>query len=263
MRREQSLTHKARCAERYLGFPGDLEDEVTSTGWGAINRDVRPMEIHRTLTSTTASSASLSAHNVLSAWLQRGKSHAKHYGQPVVRWVGVKEFAISSAYTDSRKDELVGYERVPVFDELQTLRADEAPFRIVLRQLEAQTAIRARESIAERLEGLLEDFQEDCSRSLNPESLRTFLTLLIQHPDLKRPSITAADSGNLVVEWKSEDKMRFLGLQMLPMHQVRFVAYSPDARNPHFKKHSSGVTSVDQLFVDLASYDVLSWARLA
>lgn len=260
--REHSLAHKARCAERYLGFTSDLEDESTSTGWGAIGHDIQPMEIPHTLTSTAVSSAGLSLHDVLSPWSQRGKSRAKCYGQPVVHVVGLKKFALSPAYTDSKRDELFGYERLAVFDELQELRADEAPFRVVLQQLHAQTAIRAKESIAERLETLLEDFQEDYGRSLNPESLRSFLALLIQHPDLKRPLITAAESGNLIVEWRSEDKARFLGLQILPMHQVRYVAYRPDGRNPHLKNHSSGVTSVDYLFVDLASYDVLSWARL-
>ncbi len=257
MIREYSLAHKARCAERYLGFAGDLDDESTSSGWGAIS-DIQPVEIVQAISSTTTPLAGLS-HEMLNAWLQ-GKSRGECRAVVVL---GVRELGISPAYTGSRKDELFTHEGLAVFDELQKLRADETPFRAVLRQLQAQASIRAREAIAERLEILLEDFQDDYGRSLNPESMKTLLALLTLHPDLKRPTITAAENGNLFVEWKSEDKTRFLGLQLLPMHQVRFVAYCPDARNPHLRKHSSGVTSVDQLFVDLASYDVLSWVRLA
>lgn len=252
--REYSLAQRARCAEKYLGCADMLMDESAASDWGDMVHRVQPVHISHTVTNTSAIGVD-SVREVLIGWGRIGRCSA---GLATVRLVEADPFSLVPTDTE---DKSLRYESAAAFDELQKLRADETPFRSVLRQLRARTSIHAGSTIADRLETLLEDFQDDYGRSLNPESLRAFIALLVQHPDLKRPVITASDTGNLSVEWKSEDKERFLGLQVLPTHQVRYVAYCPDARNPRLRKYSSGLTSADQLFVDLASYDVLSWAR--
>lgn len=163
--------------------------------------------------------------------------------------------------TNNKHERLPSSPQLAVFDELEKLRADETRFRAGVAELRAMTTVRERESIAQRLENLLADFRDDYGRCLDTESLRTLIALLVLHPALKRPFITATEKGFLFSEWRSEDQKRLLSLQMLPAHRVRFVAYQPATTYPHLRKHSSGVTSVEELFSDLASYDILAWAQ--
>lgn len=145
-----------------------------------------------------------------------------------------------------------------VFYELRKSREED--FQVELYRLRNLADVQARVVIAERLETLLEDFQDEYDHCLDLESLRLFVSLLSLNPQLKRPIITATESGCLVVEWKSEDKTKFLGLQMLSIHKVRFVAFRPSEKNPQLRKHVSGETSVNELFSDLVSYNIKAWA---
>jgi hypothetical protein len=247
----QSLAHKAIHAAKCLSAADDFEFDSMTAEYAAVGSGIRPVEIGRATASTTTSSSVGLLREMHADWPQLGHT---------VYLVSAKDFTTSPTFTESKNNEALSLVRLAVFDELQRLRADDTRFRAVIRELRTQTAIRERESIANRLEVLLEDFQDDYGRSLNVESLRTFVALLSLHPELRRPAITAAENGNLFAEWKTQDGKRFLGLQMLPMNQVRFVAFRPDAKHSHLRNHSSGVTSVDQLFADLASYDILAWA---
>lgn len=251
----QSLARKAIHAAKCLGATDDFEVDSMAE-CAAVERGIRPVEIVRATASTTTSSMGVMLRDMHADWSVLGHNVA-------VYSVRAKDFTASPTFTGIKNNESLSVVRQAVFDELQKLRADETRFRAVIRELRAQTTISERESIAKRLEVLLEDYQNDYGRSLNAESLRTFVALLLQHPQLRRPAITAAENGNLFVEWKTEDRKRFLGLQMLPMNQVRFVAFRPDAKHPHLRNSTSGITSVEQLFADLASYNILGWTLAA
>lgn len=256
MTREQSLAYSAINASKCLGFPWGQDVGSGVAENLAVGPDIRSVEILRA-TAGTATPGSVLILRGMSANTTLINHYALDYlmsGKGAVALLSVP---------DEKHNEILGYPKLAVFDELQKLRADETRFRAVLRDLRSLTSVRERESIVKRLEALLEDFQDDYGRCLDTESLRTFVALLSLYPELRRPVITAAENGNLFAEWKTEDGKRFLGLQMLPMHQVRFVAFRPDAKYSQLRNHSSGVTSVDQLFTDLASYDVLAWARVA
>lgn len=250
----QHLARNAIHAAKCLGgaATAESEDDSMAAESAAIERGIRPVEIARAIASTTTSSKEVMLRHMRAEW--------SLFAQKPSVYMIAKDLATSQTLTDIKNNEALGLVRPAVFDELQKLRADETRFRALILGLRAQTTIRERDSIAERLEILLEDYQDDYGRSLDAESLRTFIALLLQHPQLRRPAITAAENGNLFVEWKTEDRKRFLGLQMLPMNQARFVAFRPDAKHPHLRNSSSGVTSIDQLFADLASYDILAWA---
>lgn len=249
MTREQALAHGAINAGRYFNS-ACLDDDSRVVGNPAVGRDIRLVEIVGATANTNTSSSEMTSRDML--------GDQAHIADPLV-----KDFPKSLMLTDSKYNEIPDYARLAVFDGLQKLRADETRFRAVLRELQTLTTIREGAPIVKRLEVLLQDFQDDYGRCLDTESLRTFIALLSLHPNLRRPVITAADNGNLFAEWKSEDGKRFLGLQMLPIRQIRFVAFRPDAKYPQLRNHSSGITPADQLFTDLASYDVLAWARVA
>ncbi|MDP3496721.1 MAG: hypothetical protein Q8R84_03520 [Candidatus Nitrotoga sp.] len=164
---------------------------------------------------------------------------------------------------DINRNEISTYFKPAVFDELQKLRKDKTKFSAALQDLRSRVDIHERVSIVHRLETLMEDFQDDYGRALDADSLRTFIDFLSQYPKLKKPSITANENGILFAEWKNEDGRRSLGVLNLPMHQVRFAAFRPDASSSIRKKHISGVSSIEHLFLDLAPYDILAWVCVA
>lgn len=257
MTHEQSLAYSAINASKCLGFSWgqDVGSEVAKNL--AAGPDIQSIEI----LSATAGTATPKMVLILRD-IPANTKLISHYASDYLKMSGTDAVTLLPV-TDIKHNEILGYPKLAVFDELQKLRADETRFRAVLRDLRSLTAVREQETIVKRLEALLEDFQDDYGRCLDTESLRTFVALLSLYPELRRPVITAAENGNLFAEWKTEDGKRFLGLQLLPMHQVRFVAFRPDTKYSQLRNHSSGITSVDQLFTDLASYDILAWARVA
>ncbi len=251
MKREESLSHKAINAGNFLGW-----DQYIGSGAEenlVARYPVRAVEIPRATAGTTTTSQSI--------MISDNTTLVGRYVPNDIR--KLKKFVNWLPITDIKHNENLGHPTLDVFDELQKIRADETHFRAILHDFRSLTTVRERESIAKRLEALLGDFQDDYGRCLDVESLRTFVALFSLHPELRQPTITAAENGNLFAEWKTDDGKRFLGLQMLPTHQVRFVAIRPNATYPQLRKYASGVTSVEQLFTDLPSYDILAWACAA
>lgn len=259
MTREQALAHRAINAGTFPSAAWEDDDSLAIESLTA-ERGVRSMEIIRTATSAT--NTKTISRDVLGrqVFVRLLPSHyLRHDRYPRA---DVKDFVTPTTLTDSTPNEN-NSNWLAVFDELRNLRADETRFREALCELRSMENVREGEAIAKRLEALLDDFQDDYGRCLDTESLRTFIALLSLHPELKRPVITAAENGNLFAEWKSEDGKRFLGLQLLPMLQVQFVTFQPNAKYSQLRNHSSGITSVDQVFMDTASYNILAWACVA
>ncbi len=250
---EQLIAQRARNASGCLGSISRLND-YTDFAESPISRsDVRTVDIPF---ATSTTSGSLQVVHVMPA----GSVTVNPYGYNYLAAFG--GCVVIPPKWGVKANEVLEYFNQPVFDELQTLRSDESKFRSVLEDLKSKTAIQEREYIADRLATLLEDFQSDSGRSLDADSLRTFVALLSLYPKLKRPHITADEKGYLFAEWKNEDGKRSLGVLILPMRQIRFVAFRPDESSAVRKKHISGLSSVGQLFKDLSSYDVLTWASV-
>ena len=259
----QSLARKAIHARKWMGARswGDEYDTYASSGTAATTEDIKTIDFSQAAVVGSGTqlpgffiiqSSGAEAHDVLSI----GSDGITGY------WANIAS-TYSKAGIESADIKFVDIPRLgksDLFRELQKHRADQTRFREQLSRLYSLTNVRERGSIAGRIDELLGDFQSDYGRSLNTESLQTFIELLSLNPGLKRPVITALDNGNLLAEWRSEDKSHYLGAQMLATHQVRFVAIRPDVKRPHLRIHSSGVTSVDELISDLASYNILSWA---
>ncbi len=245
MTREEPLPNGAINAGNFLSW-----DQYINSGAEEnlmIGDTVRPVEIPRATAVTSTSQCMMISGNTTSVVLL-----------DII--VKLKEPVVWNSITDNNYNENLGDPTLAVFDELQKIRADETRFRALFREFQSLAVVRERESIAIRLEVLLGDFQDDYGRCLDAESMRTFVALYSLHPELRRPIITAAENGNLFAEWKTDEGKRFLGLEMLPTHQVQFVAIRPDAKYPQLSNYTSGLTSVEQLHIDLASYDILAWA---
>lgn len=253
----EALVEKARNAAKILAsFP---EEEI-SLGAADSNqfRNVRLVEIPSATNTTSQATVMLRDMPVTVSVMGIGQLKHDFFNSLILR-----SSADLTQLSNIEQDiDLAAYWS-PAFEELQEIRADERPFRAILRELRFMEAVLERRLIADRLETLLEDFQGDYGRSVDAESLRTFVAFLSLYPDLRKPIITAASNGNIFAEWKSEDGSRFLGLQMFPMLQVQYVAIRPNPRYPQLRKNTAGVTSVEQLFADLASYDIQSWIRAA
>ncbi len=248
---QQSLAQNEINANKLLGYYWDQHVDSATYEYPATGADILRVDIPRATAVNTASQLKISDYTTTNS-----------YSEPDYI-MKLRELLFWRPSTDIKHNEILGHPTLDVFEELQKIRADETHFRSLLRDIPSLTDVRERESIAIRLEALLGDFQDDYGRCLDAESLRTFVTLFSLHPELSKPIITAAENGNLFAEWKAEDGKRFLGLQMLPTHQVRFVAIRPHAKYPQLRNYNSGVTSVEQLFTDLDSYDILSWACAA
>lgn len=252
MTHAQSLELRAIHASKFLGsFQGWNEGTMFVESLKS-RHDIQTVEISFTPTITSGVIAGIGS---MSAGVIRALQNPSS-GHPFYKMGNV---LLST--TGIERNEIANYPAA--FDELHELRTDKTKFLAALKDLKSQVAIHERESIVHRLETLLVDFQDDYDRALDANSLRTLIALLSLYPKLKRPSITADENGNLFAEWKSEDGKRSLGLLILPMRQVRFVAFRPDTLSPMRKKYVSGLSSVEELFTDLASYDILSWACAA
>ena len=254
---EQSLAHKAIYANKFLGAHLGQDADLGTTDNLLYGLDIQLVKPIRA-TALTVSPTTLFITDSPSDYVPttRPSSYSVELRAGLVVMVEIKS---ASTLTNRKYEEKLGSVSFSAFDELQKIRADDTRFRGALRELLTLTNIHEIEAIAKRLEILLEDFQGDYGRCLSTESLRSLIALLSLHPMLRRPMITASENGNLSVEWKSEDGRQFLGLQMLPMRQIRFFTFRPDAKFSTLRKHLSGLTSVDELFSDLASYDILSW----
>lgn len=244
MTREESLTHSAINAGNFFGWDQYIDSGAEEN---LIIGDIRSVEIPRATSVTSTSQWIMVSGNTTNVLL------------PDII-MKLKEIVVSNSITDNSYNENLCHPTLAVFDELQKIRADDTRFQTVLSHFQSLTNVRERESIAMRLESLLGDFQDDYGRCLDAESMRTFVALYSLHPELGRPVITAAENGILFAEWKTNDGKQFIGLEMLPTHQVRFVAFRPDAKYPQLRNCTSGITSVEQLHIDLASYDILAWA---
>lgn len=255
---EQALAEKARNAAKILGSFPEGEISLGAADSNQTRMNVRLVEIPSATNTTSQATVMLRDMPVPVSVVGIGQLKHDFFNSLILR-SSADLTQLSSIVQDI---DLATYWS-PAFEELQEIRADERHFRTILRELRSMEAVRERDLIADRLETLLEDFQGDYGRSIDTESLRTFTAFLSLYPNLRKPIITAADNGNIFAEWKSEDGRKFLGLQMLPMCQVQYVAFCPNTRYPQLRKNTAGVTSVEQLFTDLASYDILSWIRVA
>lgn len=148
------------------------------------------------------------------------------------------------------------------FEELARVRADDRNFLKVVGDLRNAKTIPENEALSDRLEALLRAYQEDYGQSLDAESLRTFMSFVSHHPELKRPIITATPDGNLFAEWKGDEGRRYLGVQFLPTRQVRYVAIRPNPQHVQCIR-SSGLVTADQLLAEIASHNVADWAGRA
>lgn len=242
-----SLAQKALYAKAFLGTNQFLPAD--------------PVEISGTLT-TTGRVHELKAGNINSAPIIHGTE-----GYLLVDasgWATIKSKKQFTLYTTatSSPSEPLSVSR-GAFEELAKTRANASSFLRAIDDLRHTVIIHDRELIANRLKELLVDYQEDYGQSLDAESLRTFITFMASHPELRRPILTATPEGNLFGEWKDQGRTRYVGVHFLPTRQVRYVAYRPNPLYPHQRARTSGLITADLLLKELNAYEILSWARRA
>lgn len=149
------------------------------------------------------------------------------------------------------------------FEDLEKVRADNRTFLKVVAEVRDSKTIPESAALADRLKVLLDAYYDDYGQTLDAESLRTFVSFVSLHPELRRPIITATPDGNLFAEWKGNDGIHYLGLQFLPSRQVRYVAVRPNPKHNHYRIRSSGLVTPDQLVAEIAGHRVLDWAKRA
>lgn len=181
------------------------------------------------------------------------------YSQRLIPWLTPKNILASTA-TPTNIVPLIEAAHFAAFEDLARVRADNRSFLKVICLLRNLELIPEKEVLADRLTGLLHDYQDDYGQSLDAESLHTFIAFVSFHPNLKRPIITATPDGNLFAEWKADEGRRYLGVQFLPTRQVRYVAIRPNPEHPQLRIRTSGVATTNHLLAEIPTHNVGDWA---
>lgn len=175
------------------------------------------------------------------------------------RWLTQKNILASTA-TPTNMVPPIEAAHFAAFEDLARVRADNRSFLKEIGLLRNLDLIPEKEILADRLTGLLHDYQDDYGQSLDAESLHTFIAFVSFHPNLKRPIITATPDGNLFAEWKADEGRRYLGVQFLPTRQVRYVAIRPNPEHPQLRIRTSGVATTNHLLAEIPTHNVGGWA---
>lgn len=145
------------------------------------------------------------------------------------------------------------------FDTKAEIRADDHNFLKLVNVLRESNTIPENDILADRLTTLFYAYKEDFDESLDTESLRTFISFMTKHPELKRPIITATPYSNIYAEWKGDEGRKYLGVQFLPTGEVRYVGIRPRPDQPQ-RIRCSGLVPADQLFAEISSLKLGDWA---
>ncbi len=186
------------------------------------------------------------------------------HGKANVWWLGDihKQFSevLAAESVSTVTTSHVQKETVSAFRELEETRADDSNFLRALAELRREATVPEHDILANRLDTLLEAYQEDYGQSLDVDSLRSFISFMSLHPRLNRPILTATPDGNLFAEWKDRQSKHYLAVQFLPTGQLRYVAIRQNPQHMQARIRSSGILTGDQLLNEIASHDVLNWA---
>lgn len=123
----------------------------------------------------------------------------------------------------------------------------------------AQASLQGHASIAERIEILFADFQDNDCRGIATDSLNTFLALFSSHPTLANPALSVNENGNMMARWEAKAKRMSLQLEFLAHGQLRFHAMYAKPGTTSLPNQLTGTTTLDHLFSELAHYHSLAW----
>ncbi len=118
------------------------------------------------------------------------------------------------------------------------------------------------ERLVARLRVLAQVPEEPGEQSMSPESLRHFLSFLVEWlrdiPDLKYPEIAVSFAGNIGLEWHGPQG-ELLGIEFLPNGDTRFVIFARNARYPDRLERLPGIASMGRLRQIIDLFEVHFW----
>ncbi|MFH1596375.1 MAG: hypothetical protein ABIG94_08430 [Pseudomonadota bacterium] len=119
------------------------------------------------------------------------------------------------------------------------------------------------EYTANRL-GQILSFQEELEPGEQPlslPSLKQFIRFLIEHSDLREPSIVATDRGNVKAIWEYSEKQIFW-IEFYPSGDVRYLAFVPNERRSDRVERTAAWSTASDVFERAQSLGATAWMVL-
>ena len=122
-----------------------------------------------------------------------------------------------------------------------------------------------REQLAERLETLVGQREEEIANGLEPasvESLRQLLRFLIRGRHLRRPGVVITPRGNFRARWR-ESRTQFFAAELFPNGRAKWVLFCPDSCDSGQTARTSGIQSADSLLRSAEDLGAFEWMSLS
>lgn len=119
------------------------------------------------------------------------------------------------------------------------------------------------ERLARRLEELVDIAREEApdQSEMSSNSLRAFMRLLRDHPDLSEPGVVLTPSGNILAEWRAAPN-KLCAAEFVSDARVNYVVFAPNTRDPHETSRITGVgLPVESLLSAIQPHGADAWMR--
>ena len=116
--------------------------------------------------------------------------------------------------------------------------------------------------VANRLDQLIRISEEEAPNqsAISSDSLRTFVRLLRNSPDLSEPGVVLTPSGNIRAEWRAAQN-KLCAAEFLPDGKVHFVVFAPDIHDAQETIRLSGIALVESFLSAVEPYGADAWLK--
>ena len=105
---------------------------------------------------------------------------------------------------------------------------------------------------------LYEEELEPGEQPLSLPSMKRFIRFLIEHSDLREPSIVITDEGNIKAIWQ-HSKNQIFWIEFYPNGDVRYLSFVPNERRSDGVERTAGRSTVSDIFDRAKTLGAITW----